>query len=784
MFYTDGNQVWNAQRQIMPNGQLANHNPNTLLGYIDNARAVIIPNINNQNQYYVVVSDHVRELNTYSVVDMSLDEGKGDIVSTQKMIPFTSGNFFYDFKATGTDSCGGIWLIGIAKNIGSKIFNYKVSANGISTIPQISNINNTVFGKQYKTPQISQDGTIYSVTNTNTLEILFYKLNLKSGWFDFIPFNVFKFKNLSSTGISFNYVDVTLNSLSKNNTNYYLVASFNQKRAGFFIINSNPMYTEIQTITSTSGLNAFYGLARKAPYNKLYFVFQTGFDTGLPIPYTTSITSHNLAVINNPDGVGTNVGYDFNGITFPGDAFPRVPYQGLVNYYGKPQPRPKITLPSQVVCADVPFVLRADVSSLPGVASGYEMWRVNGGDVVSFNATDSYTINTPGVYQLSFQHKECIEYTTITVTSPLVANVPPKDTLCEGQTLLLTTTGSVFVANAQNQAIQNPVSEAGVFSYTFAGCNTVSGGFELTQINNPKLQMPNSVLGCSPNVVTISPSFSTSLGQNLRWSNDSSLAMQTISTSGLYVLTISNLCFTQTDSTRVYYYDIPKIKQPTTDTLVCAGQKIVISANYPMQLNNENGTTSTVLGITKAGNYTINVSNACFTTTSSLALRTVEFPRFTIPTDTIVCDNTIANITVISNKNPTTNITWSDGTTENIRTITQNSAYEIEVKNACGTFKKVFAISFATSGAGFSGTNVFTPNGDGINDTWQPLGEATNDYRLQIYNRYGTLVFETQTWNQAWNASASPDGVYFFSISYTDCNKQQKYLKGTVMVVR
>ncbi|TAF77978.1 MAG: gliding motility-associated C-terminal domain-containing protein [Bacteroidetes bacterium] len=785
LFYTDGNQVWNAERQIMPNGQLANHNPNTLLNYFDNARAIIIPNLNNPNLYYIIVCDQVREINTYSVVDITLDGGKGDVVVTQKMIPFTNGNYFYDFRATGADSCRGIWLIGLAKNVPSKIFAFKIGADDISNTPIISSINNSINISFNDVNLISQDGTIFTVRNRDKFEILINKFNLKSGGFDFNPLKIFKFKNLTASGFNFSYVDAVFKAIS--NSSFYLSPSFDGNRSGLFMSNLFGANTSFNILTSNTGLNVRTNFARYAPNNKIYYSTHTAIDTGLPFPYTLSITSHNLAVINNPDGIGTNVGYDFNGITFPGDAFPRVPYQGLVNYYGKPKPRPHITLPTQVVCPQTPFTLSADVSNLPQVQSGKQIWYLNDTEIISFNPNDSYTIQEPGVYKLSFRHEECIEHTTITVTSPIVANVPPKDTICEGSALLLTALGTVFVSNVQNQPVSNPVSVAGVFTYTFGGCNTVSGGFELAQIQKPALHMPVSVLGCVPLAVVLNPSFSTSIGQNLKWSNGFVGQSQSLTTSGLYVLTISNSCFAETDSTQVQYYDVPKITQPTTDTTVCEGQKIAILATYPISATNElgNNTVATsLLGISKSGNYTLHAANACFTTTSYLSLKTDAVPRFIIPTDTIICDYTTANIVVIGNKNATTNVNWSDGTQENIRTISQAGEFEIEVKNSCGTFKKAFAISFAKSEAGFNGTNVFTPNGDGINDTWQPTTENTANYQLQIYNRYGTLVFETTTWNQAWNASASPDGLYYFHLSYTDCNQQTKSLKGTVMVVR
>ncbi|TAF75849.1 MAG: gliding motility-associated C-terminal domain-containing protein [Bacteroidetes bacterium] len=80
--------------------------------------------------------------------------------------------------------------------------------------------------------------------------------------------------------------------------------------------------------------------------------------------------------------------------------------------------------------------------------------------------------------------------------------------------------------------------------------------------------------------------------------------------------------------------------------------------------------------------------------------------------------------------------------------------------------------------------NVFTPNGDGYNDEWQPLTEKVTNYHLQVYNRYGVLVFESTTWNQAWSGATASDGLYFYYISYQDSSKTQKKSKGWVEVVR
>ncbi len=65
--------------------------------------------------------------------------------------------------------------------------------------------------------------------------------------------------------------------------------------------------------------------------------------------------------------------------------------------------------------------------------------------------------------------------------------------------------------------------------------------------------------------------------------------------------------------------------------------------------------------------------------------------------------------------------------------------------------------------------NVFSPNGDGINDTWYI--EALDTYpeaSLSVFNRYGQLVYsasgDAPSWNGTYNNNALPAGVYYYLI--------------------
>ena len=69
--------------------------------------------------------------------------------------------------------------------------------------------------------------------------------------------------------------------------------------------------------------------------------------------------------------------------------------------------------------------------------------------------------------------------------------------------------------------------------------------------------------------------------------------------------------------------------------------------------------------------------------------------------------------------------------------------------------------------------NTFTPNGDGINDTW----EITNlvDFpkaTIDIYNRYGTNLYHSvgyaRPWDGFYNGKELPAGTYYYLINLKD----------------
>lgn len=84
--------------------------------------------------------------------------------------------------------------------------------------------------------------------------------------------------------------------------------------------------------------------------------------------------------------------------------------------------------------------------------------------------------------------------------------------------------------------------------------------------------------------------------------------------------------------------------------------------------------------------------------------------------------------------------------------------------------------------------NAFTPNGDGMNDTFQPKGRGVQLYDLSIYDRWGIRVYHTTEFEQGWNgtsgAGPSENDTYAWKIMAADKTGKKHYLAGHVTLVK
>jgi gliding motility-associated-like protein len=205
-----------------------------------------------------------------------------------------------------------------------------------------------------------------------------------------------------------------------------------------------------------------------------------------------------------------------------------------------------------------------------------------------------------------------------------------------------------------------------------------------------------------------------------------------------------------------------------------AQNKLLVTGNY--YLKESNGTTGCESGPT-AVSVIINT-----VTTPTLKPSGQEFCGIDKPTILNLSNNTISN----------GNLTWFDAVSNgalftNTELLTEGTTYygfDLDTNTNCYSNPLAVTVTLTDCTAtpeNFMIPDGFSPNGDGVNETFQIVDiEFTfPNYTLEIFNRYGNVLFKGDINKPAWDGKNSnssfidgdaPTGVYFYVIHYNKDN--------------
>jgi gliding motility-associated-like protein len=122
---------------------------------------------------------------------------------------------------------------------------------------------------------------------------------------------------------------------------------------------------------------------------------------------------------------------------------------------------------------------------------------------------------------------------------------------------------------------------------------------------------------------------------------------------------------------------------------------------------------------------------------------------------------------------------WSDGSSQPVRRITQPGTYSVHVTGRNCDARDTVTVSFRD--CSLTIPNVFTPNGDGTNDTFEVDGLEKAVWSLTVHNRWGREVHASGHYLGGWDGGDLPNGTYYYHFNSESMDRD---IRGWLLVMR
>lgn len=826
MLYTDGRTVWDRNHLEMPNGDY--NNLTGLFGDPSSTQsAIIIPKPGNPDIYYIFTVDEPHQDNrdtypdqntvatfeeddgfnngfNYSIVDMSVigENGSiGDITvrnthlvtydpnPTGEQIKYKCSEKITAVKAADNS---GYWVI---THFVDKFYVFKVDATGVNAVPVITEIAPNVPVSGYRRNAIGQ---LKASPDGKKIAIAHQQLGTTKGGTSFNgQAYLYDFNNL--TGQISNAV------LVRNNASPYGIefsASAKRLYVGYeeatiqYDLESDPVSASAVTVSLRRP-----GSLQLGPNQKIY---------------VARLQENVLDVINNPDDLGANCNYEQAAVFLD---------QGLC-FFGLP---PFITSFFSSSLSAANFCLGDTTTFSVNSLQTFDSisWDFGDGSAVSTAEGPSHIYEAAGLYTViaTIIYNGEVNVNTIKVT--IVENPIANDATLQQCSL---GDGSAVLFNLNDVIPQIIGTQTGVvvkFYETFADAE--AGTNELTPIYSTAtdLQQVFAVVSTATNCTAISSitlgifsaqepevSLSACSGNNDGFAtfNLTSLNLAGVANNTVtYYATIADLYlnenpisanFTNTIANtqliyavvsttgqgcsaiypiRLFINKFPIIKNSVVKYICIDNPAAAVTLTAEIQSTQaglsylwSSGQTTSSIIVNVPGIYTVTVKNSdgCTATRQYEVKAAAQAQIESVDVNGLGFNNVITVIaTLDANGGYLYSIDSENGPyqSSNVFSNLPSGAHIVYIKSpySCGTASRVFTI--------IEFPKFFTPNGDGVNDTWSVIGidkKFNTASEIFIYDRYGKLLTKIDPrsygWNGLYNGRPLPATDYWFTTRLPD----------------
>ncbi len=489
------------------------------------------------------------------------------------------------------------------------------------------------------------------------------------------------------------------------------------------------------------------------------------------------------------------------------------------------------------VCAGSSYTFSAVVTPNAGGALQYQ-WLQDGNPVTGATAS-GYTTGTAGTYAVRITNSNgCSQ---VSAGTPLTINALPSVNF-PGGTVVGICNGTAAQIQAQVSAGSGTVATLQWYRNGTAVAGAVNASITVSLGGSYTLQVTSSN-GCtavsSPVTVSISTlpvavltppavtkicrgvytTLSASGGTSYEWYLNGQLitgatsATYDASEAGTYSVRAFNAAGCSAYAPNTVVLAVIEVPQPDFAVLVkCAGSASSFTnltvtdpgdqVNYSWSMGDGSVYSSASVNhnFTKGGTYMVRLSaasTACpFAPVSKTQLITVEQPRAGIRYEAV---NAIAGKPLqLQARNFASQYSWSPASGLNspfiaapVAIIQAPQTYTVSLTSATGCVTVDTVLVRLFQEREIYVPTAFTPNGDGRNDRLYPiLVGISNLQYFRVYNRWGNLVFETNSaapasgWDGSWKGVMQPMETYVWVAAGTDIDGKPVKRNGSALLIR
>ncbi len=789
LFYTEGSFVWDRNNRLMPNGSnLTGLSSTTSYSVTSSASqgTLIIPMPGDTTKYFVFSLSSMEQNSVgkagrlyYSIIDMTLNGGLGDVVPDKKGI-FIDSALSERMTAVVGDRCN-IWVI--CCSIEAKIKAYEIDFSVVKKEPVVSNVG------------IRQEFTGYLVVSPDGKKIAATKCYVFGGGNDGV--SLFDFD--ISTGLATNPVVLMPGyggygvAFSPDNSKLYAAGSFQHLFQWDLTSNNATAIAASETRIGDATMTSI----KLGPDGKLYLKSSDNF----------------IGSINNPNYGGANCDYTPNVIRLAA---------GTSIHSGLPNQVPefnfsKDTMSSRVSVSDMCFN-----NSMKLSANKEDGWTYVWSDGAQGK---DHVVQKAGTYWVSYYTSPCTYnvdsfdaffptfYTANSCQSGAsgMAAVTQAHGDTSSYTFLWRDAAGTLIA--RGDTLYNVPAGTYTLEVTSSkGCSTKHEIIIEADVYQASFDV--DTLACVDQPVAFKNT-SDAYYVNHNWyfgdgkmDGSHSPAHSFISPGAYSVMLVAYgpRC-ADTVYKNILVDDVIKVSLYADRDTVCQG----VPATFYPKPDGDN----TLLGyrwslgdqvsfVSEAGSVShayeqeglkaIQLSanfRACPEQTYRDTLYVAPFPVVNLGADSGICLNgksvTLSNITEWKESDK---YRWSNGSAGKTIEVREPGRYTLTVTATGGCVGTSFVD--VRKDCYLDIPNAFSPNGDGTNDYFFPrqlISSSVTGFNMQVFNRWGQLMFETHTldgrgWDGRCNGIEQPQGVYIFVIDINVPEGRPEHYRGNVTVIR